>query len=110
MSNVRVAMARGFSVAVVMLFLFIGVYTHTQGGFGGAGPLIYLLPLSFALVAALGIWYDRYRLAGVATAGLAVVGLLQAEVLLGFALLLAVAVLLAWTGRARETMSESAQS
>ena len=103
-------MGRGFSVAVVVLFLLIGVYALAQGGFAGVGLLVYLLPLSFALVAALGIWYDRYRLAGVATAGLAVVGLLQAEILLGFALLLAVAVLLAWTGRARENISESTQS
>ena len=106
MTNVRVALGRGFAVAVVALFLFIGVYALTQGGFAGAGLLVYLLPLSFALVAAAGIWYDRHRVAGVATAGLAVVGLLQAEILLGFALLLAVAVLLAWTGRVREQLKQ----
>lgn len=107
MTNVRVALGRGFSVAVVVVFLLIGAYALTQGGFSSSGLIAFLLPLSFALVGAVGIWYGRYRTALVGTLGLLVVALLQAALLLGLAALMGIALVLAWTGEARERIPES---
>jgi hypothetical protein len=105
MANTRVALAKGFAVAVVVVLLLVGGYVLLQGGFSQAGLLSYLLVLSLASAGAAGIWTDRYRLGLTGTVGMVVAALLQGAqgaFLLGLALLLVVALVLGYSGRTRE--------
>jgi len=54
-ANARVALARGFSVAVVVVLSLVGSYVLIIGGFAQVGLLSYLLTLSFVLIGARGI-------------------------------------------------------
>lgn len=111
MANTRSALARGFSVAVVVLLLAIGAYVLLAlGGFSRSGVLLYLVTLSFALTGARGIWADRYRIATVGTVGMVVVAALQGArgaLALGLAVLLLVALVLGYSGRTREHLEGS---
>lgn len=103
MANLRVAVAKGFSVAVVVLFLLIGGYVLLAlGGFSQSGLLAYLVTLSFALTATRGVWTGQYRLAGLGAVGMFVAAVLQGPLVVGLASLLAVAVVVGYSGRARE--------
>ena len=105
MANTRVALAKGFSVAVVVVLLLVGGYVLVQGGFGQAGLLAYLIVLSLASAGAAGIWTDRYRVALAGTVGMVVATLLQgaaAAFLVGLAVLLVIALVLGYSGRTRE--------
>lgn len=105
MANTRVALAKGFSVAVVVVLLLVGGFVLFRGGFGQAGLLAYLLVLSLASAGAAGIWTDRYRVALAGTVGMVVATLLQgaqAAFLLGLAVLLVIALVLGYSGRTRE--------
>lgn len=105
MANARVALAKGFSVAVVVVLLLVGGYVLFQGGFGQVGLLVYLVVLWLASASAAGIWTDRYRLALAGTVGMVVAALLQATrtaFLLGLAVLLVIALVLGYSGRTRE--------
>ncbi|WP_435180779.1 hypothetical protein [Halorussus sp. AFM4] len=112
MANTRSALAKGFSVAVVVLLVAIGAYVLLAlGGFSRDGLLYYLLTLSFALTAARGIWVDRYKVATVGAVGMLVVSALQGAqgaLALGLAVLLVVALVLGYSGRTRERLEESA--
>lgn len=105
MANTRTALSRGFGVAVVAVLLLVGGYVLFRGGFGGDGLIAYLLSLALASGAAAGLWVDRYRLALVGTVGLLALALLQSPFLLGLAALMAVAVVVGWSGRKREQLS-----
>lgn len=102
MANTRLALAKGFSVAVVAVVLVIGGYVLFLGGFSEGGLLLYLLTLSFALTGARGIWADRYKVAAVGAVGMAVVAALQGALVVGLAALLLVALMLGYSGRTRE--------
>ncbi|USZ67043.1 hypothetical protein NGM10_09905 [Halorussus salilacus] len=104
MANVRSALARGFAVAVVLVLLLVGGYVLVRGGFGGEGLLAYLLALALATGGAVGIWTERYRASLAATVGMVVLALLQSPFLLGLAVLLAVALVVGWSGRTRERL------
>lgn len=105
MANTRIALAKGFSVAVVVVILLVGGYVLFRGGFAEAGLLAYLIVLSLASAGAAGIWTDRYRVALAGTVGMVVAALLQgtqAAFLLGLAVLLVIALVLGYSGRTRE--------
>ncbi|WP_128476680.1 hypothetical protein [Halorussus pelagicus] len=103
MANTRVVLAKGFSVAVVVLLGLIGVYVLLgSGGFSRSGLLLYLLTVSFALTGARGIWTNRYRIGTIGAVGMAAVAVLQGALVVGFAALLAVAVVLGYSGRMRD--------
>jgi hypothetical protein len=105
MANTRVALAKGFSVAVVVVLVLVGAYALLQGGVSRAGLTWHLLVLSLASAGAAGIWTDRYRLALVGTVGMVVAALLQGAqgaFLLGLAVLMVVALVLGYSGRTRE--------
>ncbi|WP_137286502.1 hypothetical protein [Halorussus salinisoli] len=105
MSNTRVAVAKGFSVAVVSIMLGIGVYILLfAGGFSRSGLLVYLLTLSFALTSTRGIWTGRYKIAAIGGVGMAVAAALQSALVVGFAVLLVLAVVLGYSGRTRERL------
>ncbi|WP_132058018.1 hypothetical protein [Halorussus amylolyticus] len=104
MANTRTALAKGFAVAVVIVLLFVGGYVLLGSGFAGEGLLAYLLSLFFAVAGAAGIWTERYRISLLGTIGMVVLALLQSPFLLGLAVLLAVALVLGWTGRVRDRM------
>ncbi|WP_135829204.1 hypothetical protein [Halorussus halobius] len=107
MANARAALARGFSVAVVLVLLLVGAAVLGGGGFAQAGLLSYLLALLLATAGAAGVWTDRYRVALVGTAGVAALALLQGAqgaFLLGLAVLLGVAVVVGYSGRTRERL------
>lgn len=107
MANTRVALAKGFSVAVVVVLLLVGGYVPLRGGFSQAGLAAYLVALTLASATAAGIWTDRYRVALVGTVGTVVAALLQGAqgaFLLGLAVLLVVALALGYSGRTREQM------
>lgn len=107
MANTRVAVAKGFSVAVVVLLAVVGAYVLLAlGGFSDSGLLAYLLTLSFALTGTRGVWTGRYKVAAVGAVGMAVVAALQAAFLVGLAAMLVVAVVLGYSGRTREHLSE----
>lgn len=103
MANTRVAVAKGFSVAVVALLVAVGAYVLLAlGGFSRSGLLAYLLTLSFALTGARGVWTGRYRLAGLGAVGMFVAAVLQSALVVGLASLLVVAVVVGYSGRTRE--------
>jgi len=105
MTNTRVALARGFSVAVVLVVLAIGGYVlFGLGGFSRSGMFAYLLTLSFALTGARGIWAERYKVATIGAVGMLGAAFLQSAVVVGLAALLGVALVLAYSGRARENV------
>jgi hypothetical protein len=108
MANARVALAKGFSVGVVVLLALIGAYVLLgSGGFSQSGLLLYLLTVSFALTGARGIWTSEYRLAAIGAVGMAVVAVMQGALVVGFAALLVMAVVVGYSGRTREHLSES---
>ena len=110
MANTRSALAKGFSVGVVVLLLLIGGLVVFEGGFGGVDLLLaYLLALLFSAAAAAGIWTGRYRLAGVGAVGMAGTAVLQAPAafFVGLTAMLVVAVVLGYSGRTREHLEES---
>ena len=108
MANTRVALAKGFSVAVVVLLVAIGAYVLLAlGGFSRNGLLYYLLTLSFALTGTRGIWAGRYKVAAVGAVGMFVVAAVQGAqgaLAVGLALLLVVALVLGYSGRTREQL------
>lgn len=104
MANARTALARGFGVAVVVVLLLVGGYVLLRGGFGGGGLVAYLLALALASASAAGLWTDRYRVALAGTVGLLALAVLQSPFLLGLAALLAVALVVGWSGRRREQL------
>lgn len=102
MANTRTALAKGFSVAVVVVLLGVGAVVLLSGRwFSEEGLLAYLLTLSFALMGARGIWTDRYRVAALGGVGMLVAAALQTAVVMGLALLLVAALALGWSGRTR---------
>ncbi|NHN60954.1 MULTISPECIES: hypothetical protein [Halorussus] len=108
MANTRSALAKGFSVGVVVLVLAIGaVVLFDSRGFSDSGLLVYLLTVSFALTGARGIWAGRYRVATVGAVGLLIVAVLQGALVVGLAVLLVVALVLGYSGRTREHLEES---
>jgi hypothetical protein len=105
MANTRVALAKGFAVAVVVVLLLVGAYALLQGEVSRAGLTWHLLVLSLASAGTAGIWTDRYRVGLAGTVGMVVAALLQGTqgaFLLGLALLLVVALVLGYSGRTRE--------
>lgn len=109
MANTRVVLAKGFSVAVVVLLVVIGAYVLALGGFSRDGLLYYLLTLSFALSGAWGVWDGRYKLAALGAVGMFVAAALQGAqgaLAVGLASLLAVAVVVGYSGRTREHLEE----
>jgi hypothetical protein len=111
MANTRVALAKGFSAAVVVLLVAIGAYVLLAlGGFSQGGLLFYLLTLSFALTGARGIWADRYKVATVGAVGMLVVSAMQGArgaLAVGLAVLLLVALVLGYSGRTREHLEDT---
>ncbi|PSP54865.1 hypothetical protein BRC82_07605 [Halobacteriales archaeon QS_1_67_19] len=100
MANLRAALARGFSAAVVVIFLAVGGYVLVSSRtFTRQGLFAYLLVLSFALTGARGIWTDRYRVAAVGTLGTLGTAALLTGFAMGLAFLLVVALALGWSGR-----------
>jgi hypothetical protein len=103
MANTRVVLAKGFSVAVVVLLVVIGAYVLLAlGGFSDSGLLAYLLTLSFALTGTRGVWTGRYRIAAIGAVGMFVAAVLQGALVVGLASLLVVAVVVGYSGRTRE--------
>ena len=103
MTSTRVALARGFAAAVVVVLL-LAIVVLLLGGVSQEWLLAYLLALAFGVPAAAGIWYDHYRLAAVGTIGLAVASIYVSWFMVGLAVLLAVALVVGWSGRAREQL------
>ncbi|UPV75956.1 hypothetical protein M0R89_07815 [Halorussus limi] len=109
MANTRVALAKGFSVGVVVILLLSGGAVLFEGGFGGVDFLLaYLLALLFSTAAAAGIWTGRYRLAAVGGVGMLAEVVLQRfnPFFVGLTTLLLVAVVVGYSGRTREHLSE----
>jgi hypothetical protein len=105
MANTRAVVAKGFSVAVVVLLVLIGTYVLLGlGGFSESGLLAYLLTLSFALTGTRGIWAGRYKVATIGAVGMFVAAAIQAAFLVGLAALLVVAVVVGYSGRTREEL------
>lgn len=115
MANTHTRLARGFAAAVVLVHLLVGGYVFFNlGGFSESGLLAYLFTLSFALTGARGIWADRYKVATVGAVGMLVVAVLQNVFVIGLATLLAVALVLGYSGQeeqeqAQEQEQEQAQ-
>jgi hypothetical protein len=111
MANTRVALAKGFSVAVVVLLVAIGAYVLLAlGGFSQNGLLYYLLTLSFALTGTRGIWAGRYKIAAAGAVGMFVVAAVQGAqgaLAVGLALLLLVALVLGYSGRTKEHFEDA---
>ena len=110
MANTRSALARGFSVGVVVLLLLSGGLVVFAGGFGGTDFLLaYLLALLFSAAGTAGIWTGRYRLAAIGAVGMAAATVLQAlsAFLVGLTAMLVVALVLGYSGRTREHLEES---
>jgi hypothetical protein len=109
MANTRVALAKGFSVAAVILLVAIGAYVLLAlGGFSRNGLLYYLLTLSFALTGTRGIWAGRYKVATVGAVGMFVTAAIQGAqgaLAVGLALLLLVALVLGYSGQMREQLN-----
>ncbi|WP_276299189.1 hypothetical protein [Halorussus lipolyticus] len=110
MANTRVALAKGFSVAVVVLLVAIGAYVLVVlGGFSQNGLLYYLVTLSFALTGTRGIWAGRYKIAAIGAVGMLIFAAIQGAqgaVAVGLAILLLVALVVGYSGRTREQLSE----
>jgi hypothetical protein len=111
MSNTRVALAKGFSVAVVVLLVAIGAYVFLAlGGFSQDGLLYYLLTLSFALTGARGIWAERYKIATIGAVGMFVAAAIQGAqgaLAVGLSILLLVALVVGYSGRTREQLKNT---
>jgi hypothetical protein len=107
MASTRVALAKGFSFAVVVVLVLVGGYALLGGGVSRAGLVWHLLVLSLAAAGTAGIWTSRYRVALVGTVGMVVAALLQGAqgaFLLGLAALLVVALVLGYSGQTREQL------
>ncbi|WP_158058169.1 hypothetical protein [Halorussus halophilus] len=106
MTSTRVALARGFAVAVVVVLL-LSLLVLLLGGVSQQWLLAYFLALVFAVTGAAGIWYEQFRVAAVGTLGFGVGALLlisRTAFLFVLAVLLAVSLVVAWNGRAREQL------
>ncbi|UPW02052.1 hypothetical protein M0R88_08145 [Halorussus gelatinilyticus] len=110
MANTRVVLAKGFSVGVVVMLGLIGSYVLLAlGGFSQGGLLYYLLTFSFALTATRGIWTGRYKVATIGAVGMFVVSAIQGAagaLALGLSVLLLVALVVGYSGRTREHLSD----
>lgn len=106
MTSTRIALARGFAAAVVIILLLsLGVLV--LGGVSDQWLLAYFLALVFALSGAIGIWYEQFRLAAMGTLGFLVGAVLlmsRTAFLLALAVVLVVSLVVAWNGRAREQL------